>query len=154
MIADLIRKQFEADNAFVFVSGSAAIASVATALPGSQTVVLARGELERDPFEPSLADFAGVTGIRLHEVGSMNVTTLGDYESSLSNAGLLLSCALRWSHVAGNQERPAAAQLIQLGKRCGVPTLFDLGWQGIYDVSKWGWSASPTAKLCWRWGLI
>jgi L-seryl-tRNA(Ser) seleniumtransferase len=48
--------------------------------------------------------------------------------------------------VAGNQARPTAAQLIQLGKRCGVPTLFDLGWQGTYDVSKWGWTASPSAK--------
>jgi L-seryl-tRNA(Ser) seleniumtransferase len=135
----LLQKQIGCEAATLFTTSSAALLNSATVLAGSQTVVMARGEMERDASEPSLLDLAPLSGVRIHEVGSVNHTSLADYEASLTNAGLILVQSHRWTHIAGSSQRPAAEALIGLAHRYHVPILFDLGWSGFYDVARFGW---------------
>jgi L-seryl-tRNA(Ser) seleniumtransferase len=137
-VSSLVQKHSGFEQAFVFTSPSAALLATLAALAGGRSIVLRRGELERDPQETAVDELARFAGVTLREVGSVNATELRDYEQSLEGSALVAYIELR--HSTPSAARPDLAALAQLSTRYSVPLLADLGWTGIADVSSYGLS--------------
>jgi L-seryl-tRNA(Ser) seleniumtransferase len=145
-VSTLVARQTGCEAALVFPSASAAMLSALAALSSGREVLLRRGELERDPAETPLDDLARVAGVTLREVGSINETTLADYESARSaNTGTILSIALRYSPLA-RMNTPSLAELAAMPSRQSMPLIADLGWSGVLDLSSYGLTGLTTAR--------
>lgn len=144
-VSALLARHSGCEAALVFPSASAAMLAALAALASGREVLLRRGELERDPQEIPLDELAHCAGATLREVGSINQTSLDDYEqASGANTAAIVSIALRYSQVSG--AAPNLAQLAGLALGQNVPLIADLGWAGVMDLSAYGLGGLTTAR--------
>jgi L-seryl-tRNA(Ser) seleniumtransferase len=142
-----IKQQAEGEAVMVSTRASSALLGAMAALAPQQEVILRRAELERDPQEPSLVDLAAAIGSRVREIGSLNETSLADYETAItSNTGLVVRSFPRWTNILGSQSAPTLSQLATLTQRTNKVLLVDLGWGGLNDVTRYGLTEVPHAR--------
>ena len=85
-------------------------------------------------------------GAVLREVGTTNRTRIADYENAIGEkTRLLLRVHPSNFTVTGFTEKPEVAELIEVGKRRGIPVIEDLGSGCLVDLSPAGIS-EPTAR--------
>src|SRR2546422_11490255 len=96
--------------------------------------------------EDGIRDVA-VTGVQtcalpisvLREVGTTNRTRLADYERAISErTRLLLRVHPSNFRIVGFTERPSLDELVELGRRVGLPVFEDLGSGCLVDLSAYG----------------
>lgn len=152
-VSALLNRHSGWEAALVLPSASAAMLAALTALGSGREVVLRRGELERDPNETPLDELAGYAGVRLREVGSVNDTSLADYEAASSaDTAAIVAIALRHSSLP-RPVSPDLGQLAAFASRRGLPLITDLGWSGILDLSPYGLTGLTTAKAACEAGV-
>lgn len=145
-VSSLLARHTGCEAALVFPTASAALLSSFAALAAGREVLLRRGELERDAQEVSLDELARCAGVTLREVGSINETSLADFErAGGQNTAAILSIALRHSPLSSNTS-PDLGQLAGLAARNNVPLIADLGWSGVLDMSGYGITGLTTAR--------
>jgi L-seryl-tRNA(Ser) seleniumtransferase len=145
-VSGLLARHTGCEATLVFPSPSAAMLAALAALTSGREILLRRGELERDPQEIPLDELARCAGATLREVGSINETSLSDFEQAIgSNTAAIVSVALRHSALA-NGSSPDVQQLAGLSQRRNVPLIADLGWSGVLDLSAYGLTGLTTAK--------
>jgi L-seryl-tRNA(Ser) seleniumtransferase len=84
-------------------------------------------------------------GCRLVEVGTTNKTYLHDYEAALTPETALLVKVHRSNFaMRGFVHEVEAADLAALGRRAGVPVLYDMGSGAFVDLSARGLPPEPT----------
>src|SRR2546426_9641263 len=79
------------------------------------------------------------SGAVLREVGTTNRTRLADYERAISErTRLLLRVHPSNFRIVGFTERPSLDELVELGRRVGLPVFEDLGSGCLVDLSAYG----------------
>jgi L-seryl-tRNA(Ser) seleniumtransferase len=126
-----------ADAAVVVNNNAAATLLVLAALAVGREVVISRGELVEIGGGFRIPDVLAQSGAVLREVGTTNRTRAADYAAALSDrTALILRVHPSNFRIDGFTERPALADLVELGRRFNVPVVEDAGSGYLGDASE------------------
>ncbi|HKM91977.1 MAG TPA: L-seryl-tRNA(Sec) selenium transferase [Candidatus Acidoferrales bacterium] len=128
-----------AEAALVVNNNAAAVFLALHALARGGEVLVSRGELIEIGDGFRIPDIMASSGAVLREVGTTNRTHLADYEAALgSETRLLMSVHPSNFRIVGFAGRVALADLVELGRRAGVPVYEDLGSGCLVDLAPYG----------------
>ena len=137
--AALLAQLTGAEAAIVVNNNAAAVFLVLAALAHGGEAIVSRGELIEIGESFRIPDIMAVSGAALREVGTTNRTALADYENALDERSRLLLRVHRSNfQIVGFTARPSLDELVQLGRRAGVPVYEDLGSGCLTDLSAAG----------------
>ncbi len=126
------------EDAFVVNNNAGALFLVLMALASGKPVPVSRGELIEIGGSYRLPELITASGARMVEVGTTNRTRTADYAAALSPLpALLLKVHPSNYRVEGFTEEATLADLVALGRKSGVPVVFDAGSGLLDDTTPW-----------------
>ncbi|MDR3762931.1 MAG: L-seryl-tRNA(Sec) selenium transferase [Acidobacteriota bacterium] len=133
----------EARTAVVNNNAAAVMLALAALAEGGE-VIVSRGELVEIGGSFRIPDIMARSGAILHEVGTTNRTRVGDYEQAINERTKLLLRVHRSNfEIVGFTERPELSELVELGRRKGIPVMEDLGSGALVDLLELGIRDEP-----------
>jgi len=107
-------------------------------------VVVSRGELVEIGGSFRIPEVMAKSGAFLREVGTTNRTRIADYSRAISEKTRLLLRVHRSNfQITGFTEQPALSELVELGRKRGIPVMEDLGSGALIDLRSVGISGEP-----------
>ncbi len=98
--------------------------------------VISRGDLVQIGGGFRIPEILSSSGAAMREVGTTNRTTLADFEDAITNrTGLILRVHRSNFYMEGFVAEPSLAALADLGRRAGVPVLYDQGSGAMTDTA-------------------
>ena len=145
-VAQLLERLTGAEAAIVVNNCAAAVLLVLAALAKGGEAIVSRGELIEIGGGFRIPEIMAQSGAVLREVGTTNRTRIVDYENAISeNTRLLLRVHPSNFTITGFAEKPSMEELVELGRRAGLPLVEDLGSGCLVDLSSAG-IAEPTVR--------
>ncbi len=136
-----------AEDVCVVNNNAGAVLLVLSALAKGKEVVVSRGELIEIGGSFRIPDVMEQSGALLKEIGTTNKTHLWDYENAINeNTALLMKVHTSNYRILGFTESVSTKELVNLGRRYGIPVYEDLGSGSFIDVTKLGLSYEPTVQ--------
>jgi len=133
-----------AEDAIVVNNNAAAVLLCLSALAAGREVIVSRGELIEIGGSFRIPDVMLQSGAVLKEVGTTNKTHLGDYERAVGEqTALMLKIHQSNYKMIGFTEDVSIGELARLGRRKGVPVMFDLGSGCLTDLRPYGIHGEP-----------
>jgi len=127
-IERLLTEATGAEAALAVNNNAAALLLCLAALAKDREVVVSRGELVEIGGSFRIPEILTAAGARLVEVGTTNRTRLADYETAAGPAtALLLKVFPSNFRLSGFVAAVTPGELLELGRRLGVPVLVDEG---------------------------
>lgn len=115
-------------RAVVVNNNAAAVLLLLKALSGGRETVVSRGELVEIGGGFRVPDVMAASGARLREVGTTNRTRPEDYAGAVGpETALLLKVHPSNYRVVGFTREVTLPELVEVGRRAGVPTAYDMG---------------------------
>ena len=140
----MICEQTGAAAAAVVNNNAAAVLLMLSSLARDREVIISRGELVEIGGAFRIPDIIAASGARLREVGTTNRTHLSDYENALNtDTAMILAVHPSNYRVQGFTATVELSELAALGRRAGVPLVYDLGGGVIVDPAAWGLPEEP-----------
>jgi L-seryl-tRNA(Ser) seleniumtransferase len=137
-----------AEAAFVVNNNAGATLLLLMALAAGREVLVSRGQLVEIGGSFRLPDIMRAGGVRLVEVGTTNRTRIGDYEAAIGpETALLLRVHTSNYRILGFTEEVGLAELVELGRRQGLPVADDLGSGALSDLEVFRGEPSVAASL-------
>lgn len=135
------------EAAVVANNNAAAVMLVLNTLAEGGEVVISRGELVEIGGSFRVPEVLERAGCVLREVGTTNRTHLADYENAINErTRLLLRVHPSNYRVVGFTSRVSAGELVELGRRAGIPVVDDLGSGCLVDPTAIGVGDEPRAR--------
>jgi L-seryl-tRNA(Ser) seleniumtransferase len=146
-VEPLLTRLTGAGAAIAVNNNAAAVLLSLAALAGGREVLVSRGELVEIGGSFRLPDVMAASGVRLVEVGTTNRTYARDYAAAMTpDAALLLKVHRSNFSVAGFVHDTSLAELVELGRRRGLPVMMDLGSGSLVDLAARGLPSEPTVQ--------
>ncbi|MDR2986761.1 MAG: L-seryl-tRNA(Sec) selenium transferase [Nocardiopsaceae bacterium] len=124
MLAALAKAVPDAQAVHVVNNNAAALVLAATALAAGRDIVVSRGELIEIGDGFRLPELLESTGAQIHEVGSTNRTSVGDYAAAIGpRTGFVLKVHPSNYRIAGFTQSAGVSDLAKLG----APVVGDIG---------------------------
>ncbi len=137
--ARLLERLTGAQAAIVVNNCAAAVLLVLAALAKGGEVLVSRGELIEIGDGFRIPEIMAESGAVLREVGTTNRTRIADYERAINEkTRLLLRVHPSNFRITGFTERASLEELVELGRRTGLPVVEDLGSGCLVDLSAQG----------------
>jgi L-seryl-tRNA(Ser) seleniumtransferase len=135
-------------------NNAAAVLVCLSALAKGKEVIVSRGELVEIGGSFRIPDVMSSSGAILKEVGTTNKTHPRDYEQAINeNTALLLKVHQSNFRMVGFTETVGVEDLSAIGKKYGVPVMFDLGSGSLIDLKPYGIHIEPTVQDIVRAGI-
>lgn len=127
-VRSLLTRLTGAEDALVVNNNAAAVLLALSTLKSGGEVIVSRGELVEIGGKFRIPDVMAQSGCVLREVGSTNRTRMADYKAAIG----LETVALFKAHpsnfrIVGFFEEATLPELVELGRRNGLPVFHDLG---------------------------
>jgi L-seryl-tRNA(Ser) seleniumtransferase len=143
-----------AESALVVNNNAAAVHLALRVLARGKEVLVSRGELIEIGGSFRIPDILRESDATLVEVGTTNRTHLKDYEKAVGpSTGLLLKVHPSNYRVVGFHKEVSTEELVDLGRRCGVPVMEDLGSGCLVDPGTPGPARDPLVADVLRAGV-
>jgi L-seryl-tRNA(Ser) seleniumtransferase len=143
-----------AEAAMVVNNNAAAVLLMMNTFALGKEVIVSRGELVEVGGSFRIPEVLKAGGARLVEVGSTNKTWYKDYEAAIGpETALLLKVHTSNYRVEGFTHSVSGAELVELGDKCGLPVLEDLGSGSLFDGASLGFPPEPTIQQTVEAGL-
>ena len=143
-ISELVARVTGAEAALVVNNNASAVMLGLAAVASGKEVVVSRGEAVEIGGGFRVPDVLRQSGAALVEVGTTNRTYGRDYDAAINeNTGALLAVHASNFRVMGFTHAPEIAELVEIGKRHGVPVLHDLGSGCLLDSAQYGLMHEP-----------
>ncbi len=143
-----------AESALVVNNNAAAVLLTLNTLAQGREVIVSRGELVEIGGSFRIPDVMARSGAILREVGTTNRTHLRDYEEAINeNTALLMKVHKSNFAIVGFTKEVSGKELVELGRRYGLPVIEDLGSGCLVDFSKYGLLKEPTVQEVLAAGL-
>lgn len=139
---DLLKHLTGAPAAIAVNNNAAAVLLALAALAAGRNVIVSRGELVEIGGSFRIPEVMAAGGARLVEVGTTNRTRAADYEAAIDDdTALLLKVHTSNYRIVGFTEETSVEELARLGRRHGIPVMYDMGSGSLAD-----WSRLPVGK--------
>jgi len=113
-------------------------------LAKGREVIVSRGEAVEIGGGFRIPDVLRESGARLVEVGTTNRTYIQDYETAITDAtAAFLKVHASNFRVMGFTHSASLGELVELGRRRGVPVLHDVGSGCLIDTTQFGLEHEP-----------
>lgn len=146
-VENIIKRLTQSEAALAVNNNAAAVLLCLNTLAQGKEVVVSRGELVEIGGSFRVPEVMERSGAKLREVGTTNKTHLRDYEKAINeNTGLLLKVHTSNYKIVGFTKEVSASELSELGKRRGIPVMWDLGSGSLVDLAEYGIGDEPTVK--------
>jgi len=143
----ILKELTGAEDVCVVNNNAGAVLLVLSALARGKEVVVSRGELIEIGGSFRIPDVMEQSGALLKEVGTTNKTHPWDYENAINeNTALLMKVHTSNYRVLGFTESVSTKELVEIGRKYGIPVYEDLGSGSFLDVTKLGLSYEPTVQ--------
>ncbi len=143
-IRDGVKRLTGADAATVVNNCAAATVIVLRALALGKEVIVSRGQLIEIGGSFRIPDIMTVGGATLREVGTTNITRIGDYEKAVGpNTGLLMRIHTSNFRVRGFTKEASIEELVALGQKHNIPVIDDAGSGVAVDLTPFGLPGEP-----------
>src|SRR5436190_9043942 len=143
-VVDLIRDITGAEAATVVNNNAGATLLCLAALAKDREVITSRGQLVEIGGSFRIPDVMKESGAALVEVGTTNKTYLSDYENAITErTALLLRVHTSNYRIVGFTHFPSLAEMVDLGRRRGIPVMDDLGSGAFVDLAPFGVTDEP-----------
>jgi L-seryl-tRNA(Ser) seleniumtransferase len=145
-IRDWVCRLTGAESATAVNNNAAATVIVLRAIALGKEVVISRGQLVEIGGSFRIPEIMAVSGAILREVGATNITRLSDYEKAVGpSTGALLRVHCSNYRMTGHTESVSLEELVQLGKKTGLPLIDDIGSGALLDFARFGFQGEPVA---------
>lgn len=146
-VEGLIREVTGAEAALVVNNNAAAVLLALDTLAEGREVIVSRGQLVEIGGAFRVPAVMAKSGARLVEVGTTNKTYRRDYEEAITpETALLLRVHTSNYRVVGFVAEVSLEELVELGRRRGVPVMEDLGSGALIDFAAHGLPPEPTVQ--------
>ncbi len=146
-VEDILCEISGAEAAMVVNNNAGAVLLCLETLAKDKNVIVSRGELVEIGGSFRVPDVMTKSGAVLKEVGTTNRTHLKDYENAIdAECALLLKVHRSNFSIVGFTTEVSLEQLVELGGRCAVSVMEDLGSGTFVDFSKYGLDKEPTVQ--------
>ena len=136
-IEKLLCRLTGAEAGFVVNNNAAAVLIALNTIAQNKEVIVSRGELVEIGGSFRIPEVMERSNARLREVGATNKTHLKDYEKAVNdNTALLLKVHTSNYKIVGFAKEVSISELAGLGKKRGLPVMFDLGSGMPYRFKK------------------
>ena len=153
-IEDLLALVTGAEAAMVVNNNAAAVLLILSAIGRGGEVAASRGEMVEIGGSFRIPEIMTQCGCALREVGTTNKTHLYDYENAIGpETRALLRVHTSNYRIVGFSERPPLAELVELGRRHGLPVIEDLGSGSLADLAAFGIHDEPTVQQSVKAGV-
>jgi L-seryl-tRNA(Ser) seleniumtransferase len=151
--AGLLARLTGAESAIVVNNNAAALLLVLNTLAKGSEVIVSRGELVEIGDGFRIPEVMSESGAVLREVGTTNRTTIRDFERAINErTRLLLRVHPSNFKIVGFTARPSLGEMVELGRRTGLPVLEDLGSGCLVDLSPFGFD-EPVVRASFAAGV-
>jgi L-seryl-tRNA(Ser) seleniumtransferase len=149
----LLSRLTGAQAGIVVNNNAAAVLLALSTLARGKEVVVSRGELVEIGGSFRLPDVMTQSGATLVEVGTTNRTYAKDYERALTpNTSLILKVHRSNFVMDGFVHEASIDDLVDLGRRQGIPVMYDIGSGCLIDLQTRGLPHEPTVPDAIRAG--
>lgn len=146
-IKRLLKEVTEAEDGIVVNNNAAAVFLCLNEMAKGKEVIVSRGELIEIGGSFRIPDVMLSSGAILREVGTTNKTHLYDYERAINeNTALILKVHQSNYRIKGFTEDVAIEDLVDLGRKKGIPVMYDLGSGCLIDLKPYGIHSEPSVK--------
>ncbi len=136
------------EAAFAVNNNAGAVLLLLMTLASGREVLVSRGQLVEIGGSFRLPDIMRAGGVRLIEVGTTNRTRIADYEAAITaETALILRVHTSNYRIMGFTEEADLGELVELGRRRGVPVADDLG-SGACTTSTPSEASLPSPPRC------
>jgi L-seryl-tRNA(Ser) seleniumtransferase len=133
-----------AEAATLVNNNAAATVLILHALAQGREVIVSRGQLVEIGGSFRMPDVMSMSGAVLREVGTTNKTHLRDYEAAIGdNTGAILRVHHSNYRIVGFTAEPGIEELVELGRKRGIPVIDDVGSGALVDLKAFGLEAEP-----------
>lgn len=139
-VEKIISKITGAEAAMVVNNNAAATMLCLSAMAYGKEVVTSRGELVEIGGSFRIPDIMEQSGAILKEVGTTNKTKPSDYRNAFDpeKAGAFLKVHTSNYRIVGFTQEVTLKEMVELGKECQVPVIYDMGSGLMADLSRYG----------------
>ncbi len=146
-LAGVLNAVTGAQDSLVVNNCAAAVLLVLDTFAKGREVIVARNQLVEIGGGFRIPDVLARSGATLIEVGTTNRTYVEDFERALSpRTALLLRTHPSNYRIEGFTRDVSARELVELGRRTGVPVVEDLGSGALVDLAEFGIAPEPTVQ--------
>ena len=143
----ILRDITGAEDALIVNNNAAAVMLCLNTLARGKEVIVSRGELVEIGGSFRMPDVMTSSGGILCEVGTTNKTHLYDYERAIhDNTAMILKIHKANFKVLGFTDEVSIEDLVSLGKKHGIPVMFDLGSGCLADLRPYGIHNEPVVR--------
>jgi L-seryl-tRNA(Ser) seleniumtransferase len=146
-LTQLCRTLFGCEAAILTNNNAAGTLLLLAAVAGNREVIVSRGELVEIGGSFRVPDVIQQGGARLREVGTTNRTRAADYDAAISDASAAMLRVHRSNfEIVGFTESPSIEELVAIGRKRGIPLLYDEGSGRVVDLAPYGFTSAPTIR--------
>lgn len=156
IVGKLIAELTGAEDAMVVNNNAAATMIVLASMGAGKEIVVSRGELVEIGGAFRIPDIMEQSGAFLQEIGTTNKTKISDYEKAIVRAedldklnvnprkgaryetGALMKVHKSNYDICGFTEEATLEELVELGRKTGLPVIYDMGNGLMLDMCEYG----------------
>jgi L-seryl-tRNA(Ser) seleniumtransferase len=143
----LVCKATGAEAALVVNNNAAAVLLTLDTLAKGREVIVSRGQLVEIGGSFRIPEVMTKSGAVLREVGATNRTHLRDYENAITeHTAALLKVHTSNYRIIGFTSEVPLPELVELGRKRGLPVIEDLGSGAFFDFTSVGLGYEPTVQ--------
>lgn len=143
----LLRDITGAEDCLVVNNNAAAVFVCLNSLAKDREVIVSRGELVEIGGSFRIPDVMSSSGAVLKEVGTTNKTHPHDYERAINErTSLLLKVHQSNFRIVGFTQTLTVEELVAIGRKHGLPVMYDLGSGNLVDFRPYGIHIEPAVQ--------
>lgn len=148
LVTDLLTEITGAEAATVVNNNAAATHLILHTLAAGREAICSHAHLVGIGGSYRMPDVMRAAGVDLRTIGATNHCLAADYESGINErTGLLLMVHTSNYQVVGFTKYATLEELVAIGRKHGVPVVYDLGAGALVDLSRYGFHGHSVAEL-------